>query len=112
MNRKNKIRETGARPEVTPELPIQDDPYWKVSAIFSDIHRIGRYLERFDRFGDRHPQWVNDLLEGLPTYYCVLGVHRGATIDEIMAAFATKMDPPFYPGEVIFEALSVLSTPG
>jgi len=111
MSRKNKIRETGVSPEVTPELPIQDDPYWKVSSIFSDIHRIGRYLERFERLEERHPQWVNDLLEGLPTYYCVLGVHRGATPDETASAFAKKMDPPLYPAEVLFEALLVLSTP-
>lgn len=111
MSRKNKLRETGGIPEATPELPIQDDPYWKVSGIFMDKHRIGRYLERFDRFADQHPQWVDDILEGIPTYYCVLGVHRGATMDQILSEYKKRIDPSFFPLPVIHEAFFVLSNP-
>jgi hypothetical protein len=111
MSKKNKVREPGVKAEATPQLPIQDDPYWKVSPVFMDIHRIGRHIERFERIGDQHPQWLNDILEGVPTYYCVLGVHRGATMDAIVSAFAERMDSPSYPEEILYEALDVLSTP-
>ena len=111
MSRKNKFGEMGGIPEATPELPIQDDPYWKVSGIFSDIQRIGRYLERFDRFGDMHPKWADDIMEGFPTYYCVLGVHRGATMDQIVSAHKKSLNPPFYPIPVLHEAFLVLSNP-
>ncbi|MDO9034894.1 MAG: hypothetical protein Q7U51_06800 [Methanoregula sp.] len=111
MSRKNKLSERGVKPEATPQLPIQDDPYWKVSPVFMDIHRIGRYIERFESIGDEYPQWLDDILEGYPTYYCVLGVHRGATADAIASAFAIRMDFPYYPQELLFEALVVMNTP-
>jgi len=109
MSRKNKSRETGVKPETTPQLPIQDDPYWKVSRIFMDIHRIGRYIERFDLFADQHPQWVDDIMEGFPTYYCVLGVYRGAPLDQVVSAYKKRIDSSIYPLQVIQEAFSVLS---
>jgi hypothetical protein len=109
MSMKNKLRETGVKPETTPQLPIQDDPYWKVSRIFMDIHRIGRYIERFDLFADQHPQWVDDIMEGFPTYYCVLGVYRGAPLDQVVSAYKKRIDSSIYPLQVIQEAFSVLS---
>ena len=109
MSKKNKLRETGVKPEATPQLPIQDDPYWKVSPIFMDIHRIGRYIERFDLFADQHPQWVDDIMEGFPTYYCVLGVYRGAPLDQVVSAYKKRIDSSIYPLQVIQEAFSVLS---
>ncbi|MEI7648127.1 MAG: hypothetical protein WCJ47_00270 [Methanomicrobiales archaeon] len=111
MSRKNKSRETGVKPETTPQLPIQDDPYWKVSRIFMDIHRIGRYIERFDLFADQHPQWVDDIMEGFPTYYCVLGVYRGAPSDQVVSAYRKRIDSSIYPLQVIQEAFSVLRNP-
>ena len=111
MSRKNKVRDTVGIPGIPSEIPIQDDPYWKVSGIFLDIHRAGRYIERFDRIGNRHPQWVKDLLYGIPTYYCVLGVHRGATADQLALAYKRKKNPAFYPPVILCEALLVLSTP-
>lgn len=108
-HKKNKFAGTVSIPETPPVLPIEDDPYWKVSGIFMDKHRVGRYLERFDRFGDRHPQWVDDLLDGVPTYYCVLGVLRGATADQIASAYKKKMDPQFYPFPILHEAFLVIS---
>lgn len=110
MKKKNKFLGLGGIPKVPPELPIQDDPYWKVSSMYLDAHRLGRSLDRFERFGYQHPQWVDDLINGIPTYYCVLGVHRGATAAQVIQAFRKKVDPSFYPLEVLNEAMIVLSS--
>lgn len=95
-----------------PDIPIEDDPYWKVSKnVFMDEHRVGRYLDRFYQFTQRHPQWADDFMEGIPTYYCVLGVHRGVTREEVKLVYQNKKGPSIYPPEVICEALLVISTP-
>jgi len=111
MGNKHKGRRAESVPAVNPEVPIENDPYWKVSTIFMDVHRVGRYLDRLGRLEERHPKWVSDLLEGMPTYYCVLGVRRGATGDEVRQALERQGDDPFYPVEMMTEAFSTLVTP-
>jgi len=111
MGNKKKRYSIERVPEVTIEVPIEDDPYWKISTIYRDMHRVGKSIDRLERFDARHPQWIADLLGGSPTYYCVLGVHRGATPEEVRKALDRQGDDPFYPVEMIQEALSALSTP-
>ena len=111
MGNKHKGKRSEIVPAVNPEVPIEDDPYWKVSTIFMDIHRVGRYLDRLGRLEERHPKWVSDLMDGMPTYYCVLRVIRGTTGDEVRQAFERQGDDPFYPVEMINEAFSALITP-
>jgi len=96
----------------SPDIPIEDDPYWKVKKnVFTDEHRVGRYLDRFYLFTQRHPQWADDFMEGVPTYYCVLGVYRGATPEVVQLAWQKKMGSSFYPIEVISEAFRVIGNP-
>ena len=111
MGNKKKRYSIERVPEVTTEAPIEDDPYWRVSTIYRDMHRVAKSIERLERFDARHPEWIKDLLGGCPTYYCVLGVHRGATPEEVRKALDRQGDDPFYPEEIIQEALSALSTP-
>jgi hypothetical protein len=93
------------------EIPIEDDPYWVVSSIYMDSHRVGRFISRFERFEDLHSEWTYDLMNGIPTYYCVLGVERGATKEEIERAYERKLKFSSYPKEVIGEAFDILSSP-
>jgi curved DNA-binding protein CbpA len=97
--------------EVKQEIPVHDDPYWEVSGIYLDPQRISRHISKFERFEDKYPFWVDELMEGIPTFYCVLGVAKGTEKNEIEKAFEKKMKLSCYPDNVIEEAFEVLSSP-
>jgi len=109
MSKKKKKQKQSDSSTVKQEISILDDPYWKVSSIFVDMHRIGRFISKFERFEMRHPEWVDDLMGGTPTYYCVLGVEKGAAKSQIEQAYENKLEFSSYAGEVIEEAFDVLS---
>ncbi len=108
MSKKKKKQQVQA--EVKPEIPIQDDPYWKVSSVHMDAHRVGRFISKFERFEYAHPLWAEELLDGTPTFYCVLGVVRGVTKEEVKEAFEKKSRFSSYPGYILDEACEVLSS--
>lgn len=93
------------------EIPVQDDPYWKVSNIYMDAHRVGRFISKFERFEEEYPEWTDELIGGVPTFYCVLGVARGATEEEIQKAFEKKLNFSSYSRDIIEKAFEVLSDP-
>ena len=111
MSKKKKKQKTADQQVSEQEPLIQDDPYWKISGMFVDPHRIGRFIQMFEHFEYRHPEWTEDLLDGTPTYYCVLGVQKRATRDQVEHAFETKRELSCYPDEVIENAFEVLSSP-
>ena len=96
------------KPVVKQEIPIEDDPYWKVSHLFLDHHRVGRFLIKFERFDDEYPAWTQMLLDGIPTLYCVLGVARGASEEEIEKAYSKKLQLSYYTRDIIEEAYDLL----
>lgn len=106
--KKNKHKEHDP-PVLKQEIPIQDDPYWKVSALFLDSHRVGRFVSKFEQFNEEYPEWTGMLMEGLPTYYCVLGVPRGASKEDIEKAYKKKLRFSYYSRDIIEEAYDVLS---
>jgi hypothetical protein len=108
---KKKKQKTTEQQAIKQKISIQDDPYWKVSRIYVDAHRVGRFLSVFEQFENKHPEWTSDLIEGIPTYYCVLGVEKGATKDQIKQAFEKKRQFSSYPHEVVGESFDVLSNP-
>ena len=111
MSKKKRKREKKQRAEVQAikqEIPIGDE---KVSSIYMDMHRVGRFISRFERFEELHPEWTDELMNGMPTYYCVLGVERGAAKDQIEQVYERKLKFSSYPNEVIEEAFDVLSNP-
>lgn len=112
MSKKKKKRIQSDSSIAKQEISILDDPYWKVSSIFVDMHRVGNFINKFERFEVRHPEWVQDLMEGTPTYYCVLGVEKGAPKSQIEQAYEKKLCFSSYDGEIIEEAFDVLSNPG
>ncbi len=111
MSKKRKKQRAEDIQVIKQEIPIQNDPYWKVSSIYMDAHRVGRFISRFERFEDMHPEWTDDLMNGMPTYYCILGVEKGATKDQIEQAYERKLKFSSYPDEAIEEAFDVLSNP-
>jgi curved DNA-binding protein CbpA len=112
MSKKKKKRIISDSSIPKQEISILDDPYWKVSSIFTDMHRVGRFINKFEQFEVRHPEWIQDLMEGLPTYYCVLGVEKGAARSQIEQAYEKKLGFSSYSDEIIEEAFDVLSNPG
>ncbi len=91
------------------EISIQDDPYWRVSNLHLDRQRLGRSMIQFEHFVEEYPEWVDPLLEGIPTWYCVLGVLRGASEEEIEEAYSKKFNCSYYTAFFINEAYDVLT---
>ncbi len=111
MGKKKKKSQKNKQSETKPEISIQNDPYWKVSNIYMDPQRLGRYLNKFGRFEDDYPWWTEELLDGTPTFYCVLGIARGATEDEIEESYDIKNRLSSYHDDLIEEAYDTLSDP-
>lgn len=112
MSKKKKKRIKSDSSIAEQEISILDDPYWKVSSMFVDMHRVGNFISKFERFEVKHPDWGQDLMGGIPTYYCVLGVEKGAAKSQIEQAYEKKLEFSSYNAEVIEEAFDVLSNPG
>ena len=98
-------------PEVIKDISIEDDPYWKVGGVHMDAHRLGKFLNKFERFEEKHSEWTDGLLDGAPTFYCVLGVLKGSGIDEVKKAYDMKSAFSSFHQYIIDEALDVLSDP-
>jgi len=111
MGKKKKKTQKSKQSGTKPEISIQYDPYWKVSSIYLDPQRISRYLKKFEQFEDKYPWWTEDLLDGTPTFYCILGIVRGATEDEIKEAYDKKNKLSSYHDDLIEEAYDTLSDP-
>ena len=107
---KKKSREDRV-PQVIKGISIEDDPYWKVGGVHMDAHRVGRFLDKFERFEEKRPEWTDELLDGAPTYYCVLGVSKGTGLDEVKKAYDIKSAFSSYPHYILDRALEVLSDP-
>ena len=111
ISKRSKKQKAAEIPVIKQELSIQDDPYWKLSSIHMDPHRVGRFISKFERFEYLHPEWAAGLMDGLPTFYCILGVERGAPKEQIEQAYERKSRFSSYPLKVIAEAFDVLRNP-
>jgi curved DNA-binding protein CbpA len=110
MSKKKKNRQKEPDiPVLKQEISIQDDPYWKVSSLHIDMQRLGRSMIRFEHFVEEYPEWVEPLMEGIPTWYCVLGVYRGASEEEIEKAYSKKSQLSYFTRFFIEEAYDVLT---
>src|SRR4030066_652989 len=103
MSKKKKKQRAEEIQGIKQEIPIQNDPYWKISNIYMDVHRVGRFISRFERFEDTHSEGTDGLMNGMPSFYCILGVEKGATKDQIEQAYERKLKFSSYPDEVIEE---------
>jgi len=105
-------RSTPQKPPLSePDLSLDanEDPYWKISLPREEPGKYARYLVRFQREAYQHPEWAEDLISGIPTYYCVLGVLRGATAEQLLHHYNQEMIFSYYPDDIIERAYSTLS---
>lgn len=105
---KKKNRHLANQPATKQEVSIQDDPYWKVSSIFMDPHRVGKYIIKFDKLDEEYPVWTEMLLDGFPTFYSILGVKRGASEEDVEKAYDKKLELSHYSRSIIEEAYDAL----
>lgn len=109
MSRKKNKQKEPDKPVLEQVISIHDDPYWKVSSLHIDMRRLGRSMIQFEHFVEEYPEWVDPLLEGIPTWYCVLGVYRGASEEEIEKAYSIKSKFSYFSANLIEEAYDVLT---
>jgi len=86
-----------------------DDPYWEVPARYMDQSRIGRLEKKLEKYDRLYPGCVDDLYDGLPTYYGVLCVSKNDSREVIEKAYARKKKCSVYPDDVIERAYEMLS---
>ena len=86
-----------------------DDPYWKFPTRYVDFSRLMGHGKRMESFGEQYSDCIEDLLSGVPTYYCVLCVSKNDPPDVIKEAYQRKIEHSEYPGDVIERACEMLS---
>jgi len=91
------------------ELYTCDDLYWKVPTRYMDRSRGGGQEKKMEKFDRLYPECVDDIFEGLPTYYCVLCVSKNDSREAIEKAYERKKNCSVYPEEVIERAYEMLS---
>jgi len=96
-------------PVTVPDLQADEDPYWQVSPDHAETRNFDRLLEKFQRSTLRYPQWADDLMCGVPSYYCVLNVLRGASSEQLLQHYEQENDFSYFSDETIEEAYDVLS---
>jgi len=93
---------------VNPADPIEDDPYWTVTASGVPDRFAVRHFKRFQSFQKYYGDWVRCLLDGFPTFYCLLGVHKGTPKEQIYKAYITESEKGFFPDYLYEDAIRVL----
>ena len=91
------------------QLYTCDDLYWKVPTRYMDRSRVGGQEKKLEKFDRLYPGCVDDLFEGLPTYYCVLCVSKNDSQEAIEKAYERKKECSVYPDDVIERAYMMLS---
>lgn len=107
---KKKNKHLANQPVIKQEVSIQDDPYWRVSPLHMDPHRVGKYIIKFDKLDEEYPVWTEMLLDGFPTFYCILGVERGASEEDVEKAYDKKLELSHYSRSILEEAYDALSS--
>lgn len=100
--------------QVPPDGPSQDmkaeeDPYWQVSTVHRDPSKGGRASSQFHKFIIRYPGWADDIFSGLPTYYGILGVLRGASPEHLLHNYKQEMIFSCFQDETVERAYQTLS---
>jgi hypothetical protein len=86
-----------------------DDPYWKFPTRYVDFSRLMGHAKKIESFGEQYSNHIEDLLSGVPTYYCVLCVSKNDPPDVIKKAYQRKIEHSGYPDDVIERACEMLS---
>lgn len=93
------------------ERILLEDPYWRMPKNYVDPYRLEGFYNKLTKISLKYPQWEEDLVSGLPTYYSILGVKKEASLPEIEKAYEQKKDHSIYPEDTIESAYDVLTSP-
>ncbi len=74
-----------------------------------DRSRVGGHEKKLEKFDRLYPGCVDDLFEGLPTYYGVLCVSKNDLRETVKEAYERKKKFSVYPDDVIERAYEMLS---
>ncbi|MEA3325076.1 MAG: hypothetical protein U9Q37_08070 [Euryarchaeota archaeon] len=91
------------------QLFARDDSHWKFPRRYVDFSRLTGHGKKMESFGEEYPDCIDDLLSGVPTYYCVLCVSKNDPPDVIKEAYQRKIERSEYPDDVIERAYEMLS---
>ena len=86
-----------------------DDPLWKLPRRYVDFQRLMGHGKKFAEFEKHYPDCIEDLITGVPTYYCVLCVSKNDPPDIIKKAYQRKKVPTTYPDDTLERACEMLS---
>ncbi|MEA3283142.1 MAG: hypothetical protein U9Q68_11445 [Euryarchaeota archaeon] len=86
-----------------------DDPYWKFPRRYVDFSRLMGHAKKIESFREQYSDYIEDLLSGVPTYYCVLCVSKNDPPDVIKEAYQRKIEQSEYPDDVLERACEMLS---
>jgi hypothetical protein len=74
-----------------------------------DFSRLIGHGKKMESFEEQYSDCIEDLLLGVPTYYCVLCVSKNDPSDVIKEAYQRKIEHSTYPDDVIERACETLS---
>ncbi|RZN37546.1 MAG: hypothetical protein EF813_05700 [Methanosarcinales archaeon] len=86
-----------------------DDPTWKLPKRYVHFQRLMGHGKKFAEFEKQYPDCIDDLMTGVPTYYCVLCVSKNDPPDTIQKAYQRKKLATTYPDEILKRACEMLS---
>lgn len=86
-----------------------DDSYWKFPTRYVDFSRLIGHGKKMESFREQYSDCIEDLLTGVPTYYCVLCVSKNDPSDVIKEAYQRKIEHSTYPDNIIERACETLS---
>ncbi|MBN1168221.1 MAG: hypothetical protein JXA44_14005 [Methanospirillaceae archaeon] len=109
MGSKKKKHQIKTPASTNQPLDPGDDPYWRISPDPENPEKAARYIERFSRLTFHYPQWIDDTGGGVPSYYAVLNVLRGASAEDLRRSYERECNISAYPDDTIEEAYRVLS---
>jgi len=122
MKKREKIKKPKAKKTVKTEISEEkqaydewmqlfacDDPLWKLPKRYVDFPRLMGHGKKFAEFEKHYPDCIDDLMTGVPTYYCVLCVSKNDPPDVIKKAYQRKKVPTTYPDAVLKRACEMMS---
>ena len=92
------------------ESILHEDPYWRMPTKYISPYRLDGIHSMLSKIFEVNSQWEEDLSSGLPTYYSIFGLKKGASIHEIEKAYEIKKEHSIYPDDVIDAAYDVMTS--
>ena len=83
---------------------LSSDPYWLKPTKYIEDHEYNARLDRIREIKRRHPTWIRNLEDNIPTYYGVLGVSKETPVKEIRKRYKVKKELSLYSDDILDDA--------